>query len=69
VSEEETAEAMIISELCSASIVRLKEGAIGAVSSDVVAESRDPAPAAANDSASLTHSTQLHIPLSPRRNA
>ena len=48
---------MIISELCSASIVRLEEGAIGAVFSDVVAESRGAAPAAANDSASLTHST------------
>ena len=31
----------IISDLCSASIVRLKTRAIGAVSSDVVAESRD----------------------------
>jgi len=60
---------MTISELCSASIVRLKEGAIGAVSSDVVAESRDAAPAAANDGASLTHSTRLHAPLSPIRNA
>jgi len=69
VREEETAEAMITSELCSASIVRLKEGAIGAVSSDVVAESRDAAPAAANDSASLTHFIRLPVPLSSSRNA
>jgi hypothetical protein len=55
--------------LCSASIVRLEEGAIGAVSSDVVAESKDCSGEAANDVASLNLSIRLHVPLSVSRYA
>jgi len=44
----------IISDLCSASIVRLKTRAIGAVSSGVVAESRGAAAIQPNHNASLT---------------